>query len=468
MEYYLLIDFGSTYTKLTAVDIGKEAIAATAKAITTVDTGIMDGFRTALEDIYEKIGRQAVFVKKLACSSAAGGLKMVAIGLVPDLTAEAAKRAALGAGARVIKTFSFNLSSDEIDEIRGIKPDIILLAGGTDGGNRDTIVFNARMIAASDIRKPVIVAGNKSARDEIREIFNQSQVEYYVCDNVMPRLNVLEVEPAREEIRHVFMSRIIEAKGMGDAEHLINGILMPTPQSVLKAAEILSTGSDKEEGAGDLIVVDIGGATTDVHSLCDGEPTKTGVTLRGLEEPYAKRTVEGDLGMRYSALSLFEASSTREIKKHLKDKTVDIEAQCRHRSHNIRMVPQTEADIDFDEAMAKVATDHSMTRHAGVIEAVYSPMGMVFSQTGKDLMEVKYMIGTGGVLVYSKNPQAILAEGCYKEEEINSLRPKHPKFVVDKSYILSAMGLLAEEDPDLAVRMMKKYILDVPIEGAAL
>jgi len=279
---------------------------------------------------------------------------------------------------------------------------------------------------------------------------------------------VLEVEPAREEIRHVFMSRIIEAKGMGDAEHLINGILMPTPQSVLKAAEILSTGSDKEEGAGDLIVVDIGGATTDVHSLCDGEPTKTGVTLRGLEEPYAKRTVEGDLGMRYSALSLFEASSTREIKKHLKDKTVDIEAQCRHRSHNIRMVPQTEADIDFDEAMAKVATDHSMTRHAGVIEAVYSPMGMVFSQTGKDLMEVKYMIGTGGVLVYSKNPQAILAEGCYKEEEINSLRPKHPKFVVDKSYILSAMGLLAEEDPDLAVRMMKKYILDVPIEGAAL
>ena len=215
-------------------------------------------------------------------------------------------------------------------------------------------------------------------------------------------------------------------------------------------------------------MVDIGGATTDVHSLCDGEPTKTGVTLRGLEEPYAKRTVEGDLGMRYSALSLFEASSTREIKKHLKDKTVDIEAQCRHRSHNIRMVPQTEAEIDFDEAMAKVATDHSMTRHAGVIEAVYSPMGMVFSQTGKDLMEVKYMIGTGGVLVYSKNPQAILAEGCYKEEEINSLRPKHPKFVVDKSYILSAMGLLAEEDPDLAVRMMKKYILDVPIEGAAL
>ncbi|MFB0919049.1 MAG: methylaspartate mutase accessory protein GlmL, partial [Clostridiaceae bacterium] len=323
MKYYLLIDFGSTYTKLTAVDIEKEEIAATSKAITTVDSGIMDGYLEAMEGIYEKIGRQATFVKKLACSSAAGGLKMVAIGLVPDLTAEAAKRAALGAGARVIKTYSFNLSSDEINEIKEIKPDIILLAGGTDGGNKDTIIFNAKMLAASDIRKPVIVAGNKSARDAVREVFNESGMEYYVCDNVMPRLNVLEVDPAREEIRKVFMSRIIEAKGMGDAMDLINGILMPTPQSVLKAAEILSTGSDKEEGAGDLIVVDIGGATTDVHSLCDGEPTKTGVTFRGLEEPFSKRTVEGDLGMRYSAISLFEASSTREIKRYLKNKDQD-------------------------------------------------------------------------------------------------------------------------------------------------
>lgn len=460
MKYYLLIDFGSTYTKLTAVDIEKEEIAATSKAITTVDSGIMDGYLEAMEGIYEKIGRQATFVKKLACSSAAGGLKMVAIGLVPDLTAEAAKRAALGAGARVIKTYSFNLSSDEINEIKEIKPDIILLAGGTDGGNKDTIIFNAKMLAASDIRKPVIVAGNKSARDAVREVFNESGMEYYVCDNVMPRLNVLEVDPAREEIRKVFMSRIIEAKGMGDAMDLINGILMPTPQSVLKAAEILSTGSDKEEGAGDLIVVDIGGATTDVHSLCDGEPTKTGVTFRGLEEPFSKRTVEGDLGMRYSAISLFEASSTREIKRYLKNKDQDIEEECKRRSKNIMMIPKTPDEIDFDEAMAKVATDHSMTRHAGVIEATYSPMGMMFSQIGKDLMEVKYIIGTGGVLVHSKDPEEILKAGCWKEEDINSLKPKNPKFVIDKQYILSAMGLLAEEEPDMAVRMMKKYILE--------
>lgn len=386
---------------------------------------------------------------------------MVAIGLVPDLTAEAAKRAALGAGARVIKTYSFNLSSDEINEMIQLKPDIILLAGGTDGGNKDTIIFNAAKLAGSDLRKPIIVAGNKSARDEIRQIFDQTDIEYYMTDNVMPRLNILDVEPAREAIRHVFMSRIIQAKGMGEAQNFISGILMPTPQAVLKAAEALSQGSDAEDGIGDLIVVDIGGATTDIHSMCTGEPTKAGVTFRGLEEPFAKRTVEGDLGMRYSATSLFEAASTKEIKRYLTYKDQDIEGECHRRVVNIRLVPETAEEKDFDQAMAKIATDYSMSRHAGVVEAVYSPMGIMYSQEGKDLLEVKYMIGTGGVLVHSANPGEILAAGCHRTDEINSLKPMHPSFLLDQSYILSAMGLLAEEDQDMAVRIMKKYMVEI-------
>lgn len=463
MDYYLLIDFGSTYTKLTAVETGKEEIAATAKAITTIESNIMDGFNAAMAQIMDKLGGQAHYIKKLACSSAAGGLKMVAIGLVPDLTAEAAKRAALGAGARVIRTYSFNLSSDEINEIAELKPDIILLAGGTDGGNKETIIFNAGMLAGSYIRKPIIVAGNKSARDEIRQIFDQTEIEYYMTDNVMPRLNVLDVEPAREAIRQVFMSRIVHANGMGDAEHFISGILMPTPQAVLKAAEALSQGSDTEDGIGDLVVVDIGGATTDIHSLCSGEPSKAGVTFRGLEEPFAKRTVEGDLGMRYSALSLFEASSTKEIKRALKFKEQDVEGECRRRAKDIRLVPVTAEEKDFDQAMAKIATDHSMSRHAGVVEAVYSPMGIMYSQEGKDLLEVKYIIGTGGVLVHSDAPGEIMKAGCYRADEVNSLKPQHPEFLLDKTYILSAMGLLAEEDKDMAVRIMKKYLLKLEV-----
>lgn len=460
MNYYLLIDFGSTYTKLTAVDVEKEEIAATSKAITTIETNIMDGFNSAMDGIEKALGSQANYIKKLACSSAAGGLKMVAIGLVPDLTAEAAKRAALGAGARVIKTYSFNLSSDEIKEMEELNLDIILLAGGTDGGNSETIIFNAKAIAASNIRKPVIVAGNKSARDEIRKIFDEAKVEYYTCENVMPKLNSLNVEPARESIRQVFMNRIVSAKGLNDAESFISGILMPTPQAVLKAAEALSKGSDKEEGVGDLVIVDIGGATTDVHSICDGEPTKTGVVFRGLEEPFSKRTVEGDLGMRYSAVSLFEASSTRIVKSYLNNKDLDVEKEVHRRSDNIMMVPKTDDEIEFDEAMACVATDLSMARHAGEIEANYSPMGVMYAQTGKDLLLVNYMIGTGGVLVHSKNPERILKAGTFKESDLNSLKPQNPKFLVDKTYILSAMGLLAEEDKDLAVRLMKKYIIN--------
>lgn len=460
VKAYLLIDFGSTYTKLTAVDIENEEILATAKDITTVDSDIMVGFNKAYGKLLEQLnGKDVEFVNKLACSSAAGGLKMIAVGLVPELTAEAAKRAALGAGARVLKVYSFELTLKEIEEIKNSNLDIILLAGGTDGGNKDCIIHNANMLARAGVKLPIVVAGNKVAEDEIIRIFDEAGMYYRVTENVMPRLNHLNVEPAREEIRKIFMNKIVEAKGMKSAESFISGILMPTPAAVLKAARVLSEGSDKEEGIGDLVVVDIGGATTDIHSLADGEPTKVGVDLRGLEEPFAKRTVEGDLGMRYSALSLWEAAGTRKVQKYLQDKSFNVEENCKYRSENIRMVPQTEEEIKFDEAMAKVATDMAMERHVGIVETVYTPMGNVYTQTGKDLMELKYLIGTGGVLVHSKNPKEILKAGTFDMSNPTYLKPQHPEYLLDKTYILSAMGLLAEELPDMAVRIMKRYLV---------
>lgn len=462
MKAYLLIDFGSTYTKLTAVDIENEEILATAKDITTIQDDIMIGFNKAYEKLMNQLkGREVNFVKKLACSSAAGGLKMIAIGLVPELTAEAAKRAALGAGARVLKTYSYELTEFEIEEIKKSNLDIILLAGGTDGGNKDCIIHNARMLVEHGVRLPVVVAGNKVANDELNRIFKDSGIFYSITENVMPKLNGLNVEPAREEIRKIFMSRIVEAKGLKNAEDFVNGILMPTPAAVLKAARVLSEGSDKEEGIGDLVIIDIGGATTDVHSIASGEPTKAGVTLRGLEEPFAKRTVEGDLGMRYSALSLWEAAGTRTLRKYLRNKETDVEANCRYRSENIMMVPKSEEEIEFDETMAKVATELSMERHCGYVESVYSPLGVVYTQYGKDLMEVKHMIGTGGVLVHSANPGDILKAGAFSVENLTSLKPRNPEFLLDKTYILSAMGLLCEDLPDIAVRIMKKYLISI-------
>lgn len=336
MNAYLLIDFGSTYTKLTAVNVETEEILATAKDITTIEDDIMIGFEKAYQKLRLCIEEKNVrfedinFIKKIACSSAAGGLKMYAIGLVPELTADAAKKAALGAGARVMKTYSYELNHSEIEEIKNSDADILLLAGGTDGGNKKCIIHNAKLIAELKIEIPVLLAGNKSANDEIIEIFDDANIDYIVTENVMPKLNKINEKPTREAIRNIFMTRIVEAKGMKNAEEFISGILMPTPAAVLKAAEVLALGSDDEEGLGNLMVVDIGGATTDIHSLAEGDPSNAGVIPKGLEEPFAKRTVEGDLGMRYSALSLLEAAGTKKIREYLHDdhKEIDVKAHC--------------------------------------------------------------------------------------------------------------------------------------------
>ena len=467
MNAYLAIDFGSTYTKLTAIDLDNETILATAKDITTVEDDIMIGFNKAFENLKIEINKKidfnkVNFVNKAACSSAAGGLKMIAIGLVPELTAEAAKKAALGAGARVIKTYAYELNHRELEEIKNTPLDIILLAGGTDGGNKDCIIHNAEMLAEFKIDVPVVVAGNKAAIDDVENIFKSTSIDYYITDNVMPFINKLNVEPSREEIRKVFMNKIVEAKGMKKAEEFIQGILMPTPASVLKASEILAVGTDEEDGLGDLIVVDIGGATTDIHSIAKGEPTKPSVMIKGLEEPYAKRTVEGDLGMRYSALALLEAAGTKTIRNYLHDslKQIDIKSQCLYRHNNIKMVPQTEDEIKFDEAMAKAATELAMTRHCGVLECVYTPMGTMFNQNGKDLTETPYVIGTGGVIIHSLNPHEILKAGNFNQEDPIHLKPVNPKFLIDKTYILSAMGLLAQEYPNIAIRIMKKFLVE--------
>jgi uncharacterized protein (TIGR01319 family) len=461
-QAYLLIDFGSTYTKLTLVDLEEEKIIATSKAITTVEDNIMNGFEAAFSHLKEQYDEHEVeIVKKLACSSAAGGLKMVTFGLVPELTSEASKRAALGAGARVLKTYSFEITKQEVKEIKEMDVDIILLSGGTDGGNKDVIIKNAEKIAQYFQDIPIIVAGNKCAYDEIETIFNESGVDYVFTENVMPRLNEINVLPVREKIRECFMKNIIQSKGMDVAEAFIDGILMPTPAAVLKACETLAQGTDKIEGIGDLIVIDIGGATTDVHSIAEGFPSKAGINLKGLKEPYAKRTVEGDLGMRYSALSLFEASSTKEIRQYLKNpEQVNVLKECEKRHHDIKFVPTSADEIEMDEALAKIATKLSMERHVGHVEVVYTPLGEGYNQYGKDLLGVEVLIGTGGVIVHSDDPQSILKEGLFDANQPTCLKPKDPVLFVDKHYILSAMGLLSFDHPECAYQIMKKYILN--------
>ena len=462
MKAVLLIDFGSTYTKLTTVDMEKDEIIGLASSETTVDTNIMDGFYKAFKKIERQTeGINIEYVEKLACSSAAGGLKMISIGLVESLTSEAAKRAALGAGSKVYKTYSHELSVREIKSIVEEKPDIILLAGGTDGGNKNCIIKNAEALSGKIGEIPVVVSGNKNAVDDIEDIFDESGTYYKITDNVMPRLNILNVEPAREAIRDVFMEKIIDAKGLGQAEKEIDNIMMPTPTAVLKAVNLLADGTNEEEGIGEILVVDIGGATTDVHSISKGEPTKSGVVFKGLQEPYAKRTVEGDLGMRESAISLYESAGFVKMKKFMADESIDIKERCQYLSRNRGVIPYTEEEMAVDETICTTAVGMAIERHIGKVAAEYSPMGVIYSQEGKDLTETGYVLGTGGAIVNSRNPVRILKAGLDSIEDAKYLKPGKPEYLLDRDYILSAMGLLSEKYPNKALRILKKHVVNI-------
>ncbi|QJW45532.1 MutL protein [bacterium BFN5] len=457
MNNVLLIDFGSTYTKITAVDIEQESIIGTARGITTVDTDIMDGLNKALAELFAQTGKLE-FVKVLACSSAAGGLKMVAIGLVPELTAEAAKRAALGAGAKILGVFGHELSEYELTEIAQLDPDIILLAGGTDGGNKQVILHNAAVLKDLGKDIPIVVAGNKSVTPTVVKILSETMTQVVPTANVMPKLNEINIEPARQSIREVFLQRIVEAKGLNKANKLVDRLVMPTPAAVLKAAELLSCGTPTEAGIGDLMVVDIGGATTDVYSIAKGDPT-TNAVLRGLPEPFGKRTVEGDLGMRYSATALLKAAGADMIADFAGSSAENVEHYIERVSGDIDHLPQTEPEKKLEVAMGRSCTKIGVDRHAGQLETHYSAIGQVFVQTGKDLTNVRTVIGTGGVIISNEKPLDILTGIQYEASSPQILKPKQPKFAIDKQYILAAMGLLCEDYPDIAIRMMKKYIV---------
>jgi len=456
MSNILLIDFGSTYTKLTAVDTETESILGTSQSYTTVESDIINGYENALSELRKQTG-SIVFDKRIACSSAAGGLKMVAVGLVPELTSKAARLASLGAGAKVIKTYSYELTKSDLEEIDSSRPDICLLCGGTDGGNKEVIIHNAGMLAKSNGHFPIVYAGNRNAADECAEIPASKQC--IVCSNVMPRLGITDSAPVQKVIREIFLTQIVKAKGLSKAQDLVGGILMPTPSAVLAAMKLLSKGTEREDGIGDLVAVDLGGATTDVYSMCNGHPTNPMTTLRGLKEEYAKRTVEGDIGMRYSIKGILEASSPYEIST-ISGLPEDICLEkINHLAENTDELPSTEEDQNLDVALACIAVRTAVARHAGRIEEYYTPMGVSYVQTGKDLGSVETIIETGGALVRTGYAEKIGQYALYSPKDPMSLRPKKAKILTDRKYILAAMGLLSTEYPDVALHIMKKELV---------
>ncbi len=448
----VFIDIGSTFTKAVAVDLKDKALIACANSPTTFSQDITIGISRVLKQIQEKTGpidaRQI-----LACSSAAGGLRMVSVGLVPELSAEAAKRAALGAGAKIVGHFSHKLTKSEIRQIEDAAADLILLAGGTDGGNEQVIVHNATRLKEADISAPIIIAGNKSAYDDIEQILQGSNKKVTFVNNVMPELGRLKVRDCREAIRETFMDNIVHAKGLDKARELVDDIIMPTPVAVLKAAVLLSNGAGDESGFGEVIVVDVGGATTDVYSIAKGTPTRPGVALKGLPEPFSKRTVEGDLGVRHNIDSLVALAEAKGVRV---DHDITSAFQAAPGA-----TPSSRKEMEADAVLAGLAVEASFERHVGTIEMVYGSHGPMHLQKGKDLSEVRCVIGTGGPIIHAVHPEKILSGLLATAEDENRLKPRQADFYLDRHYTLYAIGLLAQSEPEVALQVGKTCLQSI-------
>ena len=464
MKYYLTVDFGSTYTKMCAIDADNKKVIGTAKAFTTIQTDVREGFNAALAELEASVGRLN-YSEKLACSSAGGGLKMIAVGLVPELTAKAARMAASSAGAKVTNTFSYELSSREQEEIQKAAPDILLLCGGTNGGNRDVIIHNAKKIAEIERDFSVIYAGNKSAADDAEKILRQAGKNVIVRENVMPVFNVLDIAPAKNAIRQLFIERIVEAKGLSNIQKEMTAEIIPTPLAVFEGAELLSKGrggADVSEGIGGLMAVDVGGATTDVYTMYDGKPSIPNVVMKGLPEPFAKRSVEGDLGLRYNIDSLAESASVEKIAETLQTSEDAVKSWisvCKKDPGTISQNGSLEKSVD--EYLTHHAVKVAVERHCGTVENVYTPLGEAILVTGKDLTNVPVVVGIGGPVINSPDPVKILKAAVFDPSAYGFLKPASPRFFLDGKYIFASMGLVSKVDPCLALKIMKDEIVEI-------
>lgn len=251
----------------------------------------------------------------------------------------------------------------------------------------------------------------------------------------------------------------MQAKGLRQAAAQMDGELMPTPAAVLAALELLSQGTDEERGIGELMAVDVGGATTDVYSMADGMPEGMNTVYKGLPEPFAKRTVEGDIGMRYSIRGIVEEAGIRKIAQ-LAGLTVQrAQELVALLSAHTDTLPNGDPELEaLDQALASMAVRTGVRRHAGTMEETYTMMGLTYVQSGKNLTRIQNIVVTGGSLIHTRNTQTIAGYGLYSAQDPESLRPRQARIWVDRRYILAAMGLLSRTHPTAALEIMKKEL----------
>ena len=453
----LIAEIGSTTTLVNAfndIRSSNPVFLGQGSAPTSIIEGdVRIGLDTAIKNLKKQFSEHPVEItwnSFFATSSAAGGLRMTVHGLVYDMTVKAAKEAALGAGANIHQITAGKMRQSDIDRMISIKPNIIMIAGGVDYGERDTALNNAEAICnalnLAQFKIPVIYAGNIENQDEIKKIFANYKGKLVIVDNVYPRIDDLQIAPARKVIQQVFEENIIHAPGMEHIRDMVDGPIVPTPGGVMLAAEIL------KEDIGDLLVIDVGGATTDIHSVTNGSEEINRILIS--PEPNAKRTVEGDMGIyinRENVLQLLLQSKSNSNTEGLNNRlTLAVK--------NLDPIPKTDEDKKTAHDLSYMAAATALERHTGTYRDLYGPQGKTKIAEGRDLTAIKYCIGTGGALTRLKGGKEIL-QNIMEGSHTKKLYPGNgTKFLIDKNYTIASLGVLSKQYPKAAVKLIKQSI----------
>ena len=448
----LVAEIGSTTTIVNAfdkLDTDNPVFLGSGFAPTSIDQGdVTIGFNQAKANLMQNLKVSELLAKEIfASSSAAGGLKMSVHGLVYDMTVKAAKEAALGAGANLKMITSGILDEYQLEELKMSNLNIIMVSGGVDFGERKTALENAKKIAEMKLNIPVIYAGNIQNQNLVSKFFeenNQSQY-LYMSNNVYPKIDVLEVENTRKIIQDVFEKHIVQAPGMEHIKEIINEAIIPTPGAVMEASKLL------QQALGDLITVDVGGATTDIHSVTEGKEEISKILIA--PEPFAKRTVEGDLGVYVNKDNIISIIGLDKLMKELNLNEKELDDIIKE----YQPIPNQE-QLSLTEKLTEVAFDLSLKRHAGRLVYMFNSSGKVAYAEGKDLSNIKYVVATGGALTRLPSRKEIISNVLSKQNDLTLSPSKKTKILIDNDYIMASLGVLSKKHPEAALRLMLKSL----------
>ena len=483
LDVVIATDCGSTTTKAILIERGEDGVyrqTCRGEAPTTVEAPFEDvtrGVLNAIQEVEELSGRQILDGERIitpaygeqgvdlyvSTSSAGGGLQMMVAGVVQSMTGESAQRCALGAGAIVMDVLAANdgrLPHQKIERIRHLRPDMVLLSGGTDGGTISHVVELAEFVAAADpkprfgggFRLPVIYAGNIDARQQISETLDD-KMALTLSDNLRPVLERENLGPARTVIHDLFLEHVMaQAPGYGKLISWAGAPIMPTPAAV---GQIMQTIARQRQI--DVLGVDIGGATTDVFSVFD---------VSGEDEPVFNRTVSANLGMSYSISNVLAEAGFDNITRWIPFAVDETDLRDRIKNKMIRptTIPQLLDELQIEHAVSREALRLAFDQHCQLavgLKGIQTERSLsdVFDQsegggTIIDLMALDLLVGSGGVLSHAplRVQTAAMLIDAFQPQGVTGL-------AVDSIFMMPHLGVLASVDEKAATDVFERDCL---------